>query len=76
MVDFAKELKDLEGAVERLESGQLGLDEALKVFEDGIGHYKKCLDIIDSAEQKVQKLVASSAGTELVDFTEAPGPTG
>ena len=68
MTDFAKELGELEGAVERLESGELGLDEGLKVFEKGLKHYKKCLEIIDGAEQKVQKLVQTDTGEKLVDF--------
>jgi exodeoxyribonuclease VII small subunit len=68
MADFAKELTELEGAVERLESGELGLDEGLKAFENGLKHYKKCLEIIDTAEQKVQKLVQTGTGEKLVDF--------
>ena len=68
MADFAKELEELEAAVQRLEGGEIGLDDALKAFEDGLERYKKCLEIIDAAEQRVQKLVQTEDGGKLVEF--------
>jgi len=54
---FEEALQRLEEIVTNLESGDIPLDESVKVFEEGNKLVTFCLSKLDSAEKKVQKLV-------------------
>lgn len=54
---FEQQLESLEAMVEQLESGDLPLDEALKVFEKGVTLTRKCQQLLSAAEQKVTILM-------------------
>ena len=56
-VDFERTLEELEEIVSRMESGELSLDESLKVFERGIELTRKCQSSLEAAELKVQTLI-------------------
>ena len=55
--DFEKALARLEGIVAELEKGELALEEALKLFEEGIKISRFCNAKLDEAERKVEILV-------------------
>jgi exodeoxyribonuclease VII small subunit len=55
--DFEQALEELEATVERLERGELPLEEALKQFERGIGLARSCQVALKQAEQKVEILL-------------------
>jgi exodeoxyribonuclease VII small subunit len=55
--DFEQALADLEETVEKLERGELPLEEALKQFERGIGLARNCQQALKQAEQKVEILL-------------------
>jgi len=55
--DFEQALADLEATVEKLERGDLPLEEALKQFERGIGLARSCQQALKQAEQKVEILL-------------------
>jgi len=61
-------LEELEGLVERLESGDLSLEQALKEFERGIKLTRLCQKTLKEAEQKVEILLKSSTDAEPVEF--------
>ena len=54
--DFEIYLKKLEGIVEKLESGQLGLHENLQEFEKGVHLYNECKKILENSQEKITKL--------------------
>ncbi|TBU94593.1 exodeoxyribonuclease VII small subunit [Stutzerimonas kirkiae] len=56
-LDFEKSLADLQQLVERLESGELSLEDSLACFEQGIGLTRDCQAALDQAEQKVKVLL-------------------
>ena len=56
-----KSLAELEALVERLESGELSLEQALKEFERGVTLTRQCQATLKDAEQKVEILLKSSA---------------
>jgi exodeoxyribonuclease VII small subunit len=60
--DFEAAMKELEGIVGRLETGNLGLDESLKLFERGVELARQCKVRLDEAELKVSKLVKEKEG--------------
>lgn len=62
--DFEKALAELEQIVERMEQGELSLDESLKQFERGIALTRNCQTALQRAEQKVEILLRKSGGSE------------
>ncbi|HYM27219.1 MAG TPA: exodeoxyribonuclease VII small subunit [Steroidobacteraceae bacterium] len=71
--DFEEALAELEGLVERLERGDLPLDEALKVFERGVALTRHCQSSLQAAQQKVEILLRKGGETQAVPFEEPPG---
>ena len=62
MAEFSKQLERLEAIVRKLESEDLDLDEALKLFEEGIELLRAASAELDKAETRVQVLVERSEG--------------
>ena len=62
----------LRGVVERLETGQLALEEALAVYEDGVVLARRGHQLLDAAEKKVEILVSTSGGIETAPFAPPP----
>jgi exodeoxyribonuclease VII small subunit len=56
-VDFEQSLTDLQTLVERLENGELSLEDSLTAFEQGIRLTRECQGALAQAEQKVQLLL-------------------
>ncbi|MGD8998932.1 MAG: exodeoxyribonuclease VII small subunit [Granulosicoccaceae bacterium] len=65
--DFEAALAELEGLVERMEQGEIPLEESLKDFERGIALTRQCQQALKQAEQKVQTLTADQTGLEDFD---------
>ena len=63
MPSFEDSLKKLETIVERLEKGDLPLEESLKLFEQGVGLSEACKKELDAAEGKVQTLIKQRDGS-------------
>jgi exodeoxyribonuclease VII small subunit len=59
---FEDLLGRLRGLVDRLESGNLPLEESLKAFEEGMELCKRGALILDGAEKKVEMLLGGGAG--------------
>lgn len=55
--DFEHALGELEGLVQRLESGQLSLDESLQEFKKGVELTQHCQQVLDNAQQTVEQLL-------------------
>ena len=53
---FEEGLRELEQIVERLERGDAGLEEALKLWERGEELYKQCVGQLDGAHGKIEEL--------------------
>ena len=65
---FEQSLAELEALVERMESGEMSLEESLKAFEQGIKYTRECQKALSKAEQKVQQLIQKNGQTEIVPF--------
>ena len=60
--------------VEQLESGDLPLEESLKLFEEGVSLSKRSQAILDEAEQRVEKLLGiSTSGEPVTEELDADG---
>lgn len=60
--DFEESMRELETLVERLEKGDLPLEEALKQFERGVALTRACQSALKAAEQRVEILMKASGG--------------
>jgi len=65
-INFEKALEELEKIVEKLESGNLSLEESLKSFEKGISLTRKCRAHLSEAELKVKKLIEENGDMKTV----------
>jgi len=65
---FETSLVELETLVERMERGDLALEEALAQFERGITLIKSCQLALSAAEHKVQQLTSTGNAESLTDF--------
>jgi exodeoxyribonuclease VII small subunit len=67
-VDFEAAMRDLEEIVERLEHGDLPLEESLKAFERGIMLTRNCQTALKDAEQKVEILLKKAGEARVEEF--------
>jgi exodeoxyribonuclease VII small subunit len=66
---FEQSLGELESLVERMESGEMTLEDSLKAFEQGIKYTRDCQNALAKAEQKVQLLLQKNGQMEAQTFT-------
>ena len=72
---FEQAVGKLEKIVERIESGQTGLEESIAGYEEGIKLIKQCRTILDAAEKRIQ-LLAKGEGGQLEPAGELEQPGG
>jgi exodeoxyribonuclease VII small subunit len=63
-VTFEEAQRELEQIVQRLESGDAPLDEALKLWERGEELYRFCRERLDAAEGKIEELAHRAEATK------------
>jgi exodeoxyribonuclease VII small subunit len=69
--DFEQSLGELEALVQKLEQGDVPLEDALKTFERGVALTRQCQTALRTAQQKVEVLLAHS-GKNDEDATVEP----
>jgi exodeoxyribonuclease VII small subunit len=62
MANFEEQLTALESVVEKLERGELSLDESVHLFEEGVKLSNACKKELEAAEGKIQVLVDQGSG--------------
>ena len=68
-IGFEESLSRLEEVLQKLESGDVALDEMLKLYEEGIALIRSCNEQLESAEQRVRMITLGSDGNvALTDF--------
>ena len=66
--DFEKSLQELEQLVERLEGGDLPLEDALKAFERGVALTRECQSALKAAQARVDILVKRGDALQAMPF--------
>ena len=66
--DFEKSLAELEAIVEKLETGDLPIEESLKSFEKGIVLTRDCQGALDAAQARVDILLKRDGAASLERF--------
>ena len=67
-LDFETAMRDLEELVDRLERGDLPLEESLAAFERGVSLTRTCQTALKDAEQKVEILLKKGGEPVVEDF--------
>ena len=62
---FESLLEQLEHRVEKLEKGELPLEQALKLFEEGIELTRSCHERLDQADERIAVLTRGAGGEPL-----------
>ena len=71
MATFEEQLTALEGVVEKLEQGDLPLDESVRLFEEGLKLSNACKSELEAAEGTIQVLVEQGSGVVVRDLEVA-----
>lgn len=61
-LNYEEAYERLEEIIRLLEAGELGLDESLKKYEEGIRLYRKCNTILEEANIRVEKISKNGYG--------------
>jgi exodeoxyribonuclease VII small subunit len=73
--DFERSLARLEEVVRRLESPQLALDDAMKLFEEGVELSRECQKQLEEAEGRVEILLKKADGKMIAEPFEIENET-
>jgi exodeoxyribonuclease VII small subunit len=65
-MEFEKKLNRLEEIVEKMETGELSLEDSLKLFEEGVKLSRECNVQLSEAEQKVKLLLGVDESGQVV----------
>ncbi|MCP5155192.1 MAG: exodeoxyribonuclease VII small subunit [Ectothiorhodospiraceae bacterium] len=72
--DFERSLRELEKLVERLEDGELTLEESLKTYERGVELSRRCQHALEAAEERVRILTENDVAAPVAEDSAAlPG---
>lgn len=71
VADFEQSLDALEHLVEKMEQGQMSLEDSLAAYERGVGLYRRCQQALEQAELRVRLL----SDPEQLDSAEPFGET-
>lgn len=69
--DFERALSELESLVEKMESGELPLEQCLELFEQGMRLSRDCQLALSAAEQKVEQLMVTDGESRRIPLEES-----
>lgn len=61
---FESQLQELNQIIEQMEQDDIGLEQSLKLYEQGVKLTRSCQKIIEGAEQKIQQLMDQNSESE------------
>jgi exodeoxyribonuclease VII small subunit len=70
--DFEKAMARAEEIASAIEQGDVGLEDSIKQFEEGMALVRQCREVLDAAEQRIQQLDKTGDGG-LTVREEPPG---
>lgn len=69
-ITFEESLKRLEKIVSEMETSQLDIDKAMKLFEEGISLVNQCSSKLDETKKKIEILVEKNGKMKKEKFIE------
>ena len=76
VADFEQSLDALEQLVERMEQGDMSLEDSLAAYERGVGLYRRCQAALEDAEMRVRLLTDPQDPASAQPYPDAPGADG
>ena len=73
VADFETSLDELEQLVEKMEHGDMSLEESLAAYERGVGLYRRCQGALEQAELRVRLLSDPENPAAAEPFPAGPG---
>ncbi len=70
---FEEAMRRLDEIVRAMESGEIGVEESIAQYEEAMRLASHCRQILDAAEQRIQKIQLDAAGRPQIAPFEAPG---
>jgi len=61
---YEQAIAELESIIDRIEQGQIGLEESLAEYKRGAALLKRCRSILDAADRQIEELTARERGDE------------
>ena len=74
VADFERSLDALEHLVEKMELGEMSLEDSLAAYERGVGLYRRCQQALEQAELRVRLLSDPDAPATAEPFAAMPAP--
>lgn len=71
---YEQAVEELEAIIERIESGEIGLEESLAEYERGTHLIRRCRAVLDRAEQKIMELDAKASAAAADEARKAEDP--
>jgi exodeoxyribonuclease VII small subunit len=72
-LSFEEALAGLEAIVDRLETGELALEQALVAFEEGVRLSRRCAEQLEASERRLEQLVREGGGFGTRPFVAGEG---
>ena len=72
---FEQSLEELEQLVEKMETGEMSLEQSLSAYERGVGLYRQCQQALEQAELRV-RLLSDPAQPDAAEPFEPPSHDG
>jgi exodeoxyribonuclease VII small subunit len=73
---FEEAMQRLDAIVAAMESGEIGVEESIAKYEEAMRLAAHCRQILDQAEQRIQKIQLDAAGKPQLSPFEPPAPAG
>ncbi|OEF98448.1 exodeoxyribonuclease VII small subunit [Desulfuribacillus alkaliarsenatis] len=70
---FDQAILELESVVKKLEAGEVTLEESIELYKQGINLAKDCHNLLEKAEQQVQKISIENGSYRLETVVEKDG---
>ncbi|MDE2406269.1 MAG: exodeoxyribonuclease VII small subunit [Xanthomonadaceae bacterium] len=70
VADFEQSMQALEALVEKMETGEMTLEESLTAYERGVGLYRQCQGTLEQAELRVRLLTDPARPEDARDFDD------
>ncbi len=67
-LSFEEAMAELEGLVQRLDEGDLGLEESLEIYERAVVLRDLCRERLEAYDRRVRKLMEKDGEIDLEDF--------
>lgn len=74
-IGFEEAMDRLDGAIKALEGGSLGLDAAMKTYEEAVALLRLCHSTLENAERRVNVLIEGTDGELIPAPFDAPHET-